>query len=1017
MTTRHKLLLLLIIVGVLYAATPAFALDNYTQAVPYSPSWSTAAQSTQMYYGANVTVKVAFKLLGFVQQAGSTATHCALLENTTFLRQAVFVGKNCTFAAYDMEVGHTYRFSMGSNSSFVESYATASYPQTDTYMNYTATCQSVSPQCDGRFTDFYRIMTHYWIDNSTPVVAYYPNITFVNRTPADITTTALFTTNATFTYGYNTTGLITPFLSYYLNSTIFTCTYVLNGTCQRQNGTEYVVLGDNTTVNNTFLVGENSIYPSIQNANTTAAASNVLNITGTNNYIVDRYDNMSTSQSYGFYEVQLNSTGSVSIYYFNSSYDFNSNPDLSPNTHLLCNINGSLVNHSHSTNNWDNLCAFSVNSSGFIDTVKATTSGGFMLRGNTQGVLLYGYAGAVRNNVTMLTTNNGAAWTAQNITLRTHVHQFGPTDRFCYAGQANYTTGSNPQTNGTLCDNLDISIEPQTAPNVYVPNSTAAYGRLINITYEASVPTVPSSTIQFYNITLRNSDLSFNATIRSNNSLNTSYVWDAYTYNLSVNTTYYVRVTSRDNNTQLVYDDSEPFTFYANGYINLSARDNETNATISNFSVTIYNDTLGFNQTVTANGLYAEVPIVRGNYTYQLIVDAVGYALLNTTFSNATNYSQNYSVRLLPTNSIYVNVFDESTLARITGVNTTVRVQYLTTQYDSTNTAGLFLFQNLTEGNWTVNVIGSGGYSSRVYYVQVVNRTSQFLNAYLSPSSVNVIFTTKDRVTGNAIPNATFTVQSNINGSFVTVGQTTTDAFGQAVFSLISLREYQFIVVAPGYFTKTGLVNTIITSYTVLINANNTQSFTSYLNDFSYKALPTNVGTNYTTFSLTTSSPQGAIQWFALVVKYNGTTQTANVSGSPSGGTASLYLNLTNVTGSQTVTATYYVKSVSITEPMVLAKSWLVYGGYASTNYTFVDFVSYYASPTSPIDMATRGIIVTILAVLVGAGSAMLIAPAAGIIFAATIFLFAGIFGWLSIGLTIVTVGGLLGLLLLGGRT
>jgi hypothetical protein len=250
----------------------------------------------------------------------------------------------------------------------------------------------------------------------------------------------------------------------------------------------------------------------------------------------------------------------------------------------------------------------------------------------------------------------------------------------------------------------------------------------------------------------------------------------------------------------------------------------------------------------------------------------------------------------------------------------------------------------------------------------------------------------------------------------VTVGQTTTDAFGQAVFSLLPVHEYQFIISANGYFTKTGIVNTVITSYTVLLNANNTQQFTTYSQDFTYALTPSSVSANSTTFSITTSSPQGALQWFAVVVNNNGTVSMQNVTGSPSGGTASITIDFTNLTGGRTVTAKYYVHSINIDDTMVIGRSWFLYGSAGGGNYTFVDFMEYYGGASSPLDMTSRGVIVTITAVVLAAGTGLMVGAAPAIMIAAMVFLVAGVFGWLGIGLTVITVGGLIGVLVMGGR-
>lgn len=444
---------------------------------------------------------------------------------------------------------------------------------------------------------------------------------------------------------------------------------------------------------------------------------------------------------------------------------------------------------------------------------------------------------------------------------------------------------------------------------------------------------------------------------------------------------------------------------------NITAINGLTGANVSNFSVTA-TSSVG-STTNVSSGNITQLWLLRG-YNWTFTIDAPTYAISNATLA-ANASAQTYRFNLSPTNSIYIYVYDEDTQALLNNVNTTVTLQNGVLYYNTTNTTGRYLYTNLTSGTWTVTV-SSSGYTSRTYFLTVTDRSTQTLNAYLSLTSVSVIFTNKDSVTGNAISGGTFTVQRLVGPNYVTVGQTTTDTFGQAVFQLQPLKEYQFIFSATGYFTKTGIINTVITTYTVLINANNTQQFTSYLDDFTYKIAPNSVTANTTVFSITTDSPNGVLQYFGLTVTYNGTSQTQNVTGSPSGGTASIMLDLSNITGTKEVTATYFAKSVNLNAPLTIGRSWAVYGGYASGNYTFVDFATFYGGPSSPLGTTTRGIIVTITAVLLAAGATLMLGGSVGIIVAAGVFIVAGAFGWLSVGLTIVVVTTLIGLLVMGGR-
>lgn len=844
------------------------------------------------------------------------------------------------------------------------------------------------------------------------------NVNLLSQSPANITNVNLIPNGGNQTYAFNTTNFI--FGRVYLNLTVTTgsaCVQYINGTCRLPNNTNQVInanLNVNGTgvANYTFHFTENNVYPSSENLNFTQIALGTYTrvLTQENDYVADTILNISNISGFNFYEVPVLSTGIVRVYYFNSTYDFGSNPTTNQNVHEFCVLtNATTYNHTHNQSGHQ-LCPYTINATGYLGTTKVS-GGGFMIRGNPQGVNITVANITARPNVARVTTNGGNTWPSLTGTIASHLHQFTTNDQVCTQAFGNYTTTFD--NSSRTCELLDLDIFPPEPPDVLTPVSTT-YNQFINITWEQSIPYAISRYITQYNVTLRNSDMAYNSTLNVSNNASRSYYWDTYTMNLTVGATYYVGVEATDNSGAKAIAFSENFTIGSNGLINVTAKDGETGATITNFSVNAYNAAAGVNVTVNASSNVSSLPITRG-YNYTLTIDAPGYAIANMT-APTTNVTSSYQFNLSPTNSIYVYVFSQDTGLSLAGTNVTVTLLKGTTFLNSTSSTGRFLFQGLDPGNWTVTV-GASGYATSTYFLMVNNRSTQTLNAYIAQSVISVIFTVKDIVTGDTISGGTLTMQNQISGNWVTIDQANTDAFGQAGFSLLPLHDYQFIMEATNYSTKIGLVNTFITSYTILLNANNTQQFITYGDQFTYKTSPTQVSANMTTFSITTSSPQGAIQWFAVVVTYNGTTSTQNVTGSPSGGTASVDVNLSGITGAQTVTATYYVKSVGISTPLVIPESWLVYGGFARTNYTLVNFVEYYGSPSSPIDMTTRGIIVTIFAVLLAAGTGFVlgVGPAIGV--AATVFLLAGVFGWLGVGITVITVGALVGLLMLGGRT
>lgn len=278
------------------------------------------------------------------------------------------------------------------------------------------------------------------------------------------------------------------------------------------------------------------------------------------------------------------------------------------------------------------------------------------------------------------------------------------------------------------------------------------------------------------------------------------------------------------------------------------------------------------------------------------------------------------------------------------------------------------------------------------------------------------MFTVKDAITTNTITGISVTMQQLISGSYVTIGQETSDAFGVVFFPLTQGESYQFITTGAGYVPKSGVFVRTQDAYTIILDQNNTQSFVNFDDYFSYRMQPDVISLGVNSFNLTVSSPNGTMSWFAVVLRLNGTNTTNNVTGSPSGGTAIVSANLTPYQG-QTVTAYYYMRTAGIPSTLVLTRSWLISIPNSTGNYTFSDFMTYYADDTHGLDFYSRGILLTLAAVILGAILGFVFGMGAAVIWASTVYIFGAMMGWIHPTIAIVVVGALLGSFIIGRRS
>ena len=402
-----------------------------------------------------------------------------------------------------------------------------------------------------------------------------PEINFSSQTPADINTYNVVGTAVNLTYNISANGTgrslntSTVLLFHKTNTTTSNCWYYTNGT-QTCGWVSSEVQTSNVSNVWQFLLKDNAIYPatySLDQAYMETAAKSVQTISNQNNYYKIRLLNVSASRQYGFFEAYANATSGtrpLRIYYCNSSY---TNGLISISNYcaeLSAIVASSAYNHSHTSASWHYVAPFGINlTAGTINGIKITETSYFLLRGNTGtdwGV--YYISNVTATNAMQTSGDGGNAWSNFAGTADAHLHQFNGNDTFYYFVQAcDNSTPANCTNSTVRSDLMQLGGMPPTAPFVYSPafNSTYLNNSLININYTESIS--PNAyNISYYNITLRNANLSFNKTIYANNSQNLSYAWDSTGTPAGE---YVIGVEAKDQNNQTTVGYSGEFTLVA----------------------------------------------------------------------------------------------------------------------------------------------------------------------------------------------------------------------------------------------------------------------------------------------------------------------------------------------------------------------------------------------------------------------------------------------------------------------
>ena len=459
------------------------------------------------------------------------------------------------------------------------------------------------------------------------------NITWINQSPTNITTFNIIGNPLQINYVINGSTKIntSPYIQYNLsNASIYV------------NGTQWNYLNNrnyNTTTDNLtylFRLFDNDVYPATYNVNETVMEQTVHNqwVTTSNNQEMKvQLLNVSSSKNYNIFEafLNINTTGSVRVYYCNSTY-VSGNPSTTGNCVQFGTINSTGFNHTHTYSHHNVLSMTMVN--GSLGGV-AVTSVSYFVFDRAVSTMQVGYInGSVRTNVTMTTTNSGISWTDQNWTADMHVHQYDGTEILNYRACYNETS-SITECSSYISQSIGQSIIPPTTPQVTLNAQDYFYNTTMTIYFTNSTPMNISTTITGYNVTIMDTIGNYYLTIN-----NSATNYQNFTVNnLRYGIDYVVRVTAKDSNGNYAYGESNVFNVHSkiNNPCNISITMNSSGVPVL-FDYITNNGSL-FSIITGRKNILGEEFLANTTTTYTLKNLSGNYTLnVNTSYSVGQTY-------------------------------------------------------------------------------------------------------------------------------------------------------------------------------------------------------------------------------------------------------------------------------------------------------------------------------------------------------------------------------------------
>jgi len=450
------------------------------------------------------------------------------------------------------------------------------------------------------------------------------------------------------------------------------------------------------------------------------------------------------------------------------------------------------------------------------------------------------------------------------------------------------------------------------------------------------------------------------------------------TYNYSVIDNTGVDIWTLVNNTFSVnYLDNKTINAYVtNHFINVIARNSQTNASISNFSINLTDltDSSDIRYFNTTNGSIL-IPVI--HHTYNLNIYTNDYVIQSKNVTVNTSITSNSIINttfyLFKVNSLLFKIYDILTLGLINNSNSTIFMQGTLNTYTMITSNGTS-YQEVASDVYRVTV-SNPSYANSFQTATLTGSEHLDMNFYMTNTSNLFQFFAISNIgtdNGNKISGATCTFYFPNNGSTLTVGSFITDFSGSGTIYLDVDKTYTFICQADGYVPFQDIVKPIVASnpYSVFMTSTGGTPFTSVLNGL---IISTSMSYSYPSttsyFFYTLNSVNGTTEYFGMSTVYNGTTFIINNTGSTSGGLLTMIVTPLNLVN-RSITVTYWYKVVGYNYqtwnqtfylPVIRGGNMTLSQGIFTGNNSITDFNS---NPMNPIDLGLLALLIPIFLML-----------------------------------------------------
>ena len=327
-----------------------------------------------------------------------------------------------------------------------------------------------------------------------------------------------------------------------------------NGTCLTTGFQYKVETTKNTSDTWNFILADNEVYPgNYVYPNETymeAQTHSAYNINNKVKVIKVEVNNISNTVQNSFLELMIDiHIGIALVEVCNSSYT-TGNLDTTPYCTEIASLDTTTVaNHTHTTNSNHTVISMGLNiTDGLVNNVKVTEDMYVLVRALATPVDIdvYYIADITRTDQVQNSNSKGIVYNNFVGTPDLHIHQFNSSQYFIYfAGACTVFNGCANSTNQT--DLLQLRGLAPNTPDVSSPTDTTyAVTDIVDVNF--SQYTSPNALeFNILNITLWNSDVTFNVTINWSDIPFTTYDWGTTGYDEGI---YFVGVQYTDNESQ-----------------------------------------------------------------------------------------------------------------------------------------------------------------------------------------------------------------------------------------------------------------------------------------------------------------------------------------------------------------------------------------------------------------------------------------------------------------------------------